>query len=156
MQELDPSDKKRILYVDGYEDNRLLLAHLLEDRDYVCVGAPTLRVGLSMAESKAFDLYILDSWYSDGTGIELCKRIRAFDQSTPIIFFSAWSLESARQEAISAGASAYLLKPALDDVLVFIKILLETQTPNSGNSIVNPQLNRSSKPQSLNCNRPGW
>ena len=134
MQELSPRDRKRILYVDGYEDNRVLLAYLLKDLGYNCVAASNINEALSAARSETFDLYILDSWYRDGTGIELCRRIRRVDQSTPVIFFSAWPLESARQDAIRAGASAYLLKPALDEVLLFIRILLRNQIAGSENS----------------------
>ncbi len=144
MQELSPRDRKRILYVDGYEDNRVLLAYLLKDLGHRCVAVSSISEALSAARAQAFDLYILDSWYSDGTGIELCRRIRQFDQSAPVIFFSAWPMESARQDAMRAGASAYLLKPGLDDVLLFIRILLPNQTPVSENSsttagVISPQ-----------------
>jgi len=128
VQELKPPDRKRILCVDGYEDNRVLLAYLLRERGYCCVAVSSVTEALAAAHSEAFDLYILDNWYSDGTGIELSRRIRRFDKSGPIIFFSAWPLETARQDAIRAGASAYLLKPALDEVLLFIRILLRNQT----------------------------
>ena len=127
MQELRPPDRKRILYVDGYEDNRVLLAYLLKDLGYRCVAVSSMQEALSAARSEAFDLYILDNWYSDGTGIELSRRIRRSDPSAQIIFFSAWPLESARQDAIRAGASAYVLKPALDEVLLFIRILLRNR-----------------------------
>jgi two-component system, OmpR family, response regulator len=143
MQDFDFSYKKRILYVDGYEDNRLLLGYILEQRGYSCVTVSTMRAGLAIASSRVFDLYVLDSWYGDGTGVDLCRRIRRFDRSAPIIFFSAWPLESAQQEAISAGASAYLLKPALDDVLVLIRILLSDQKPLSKKSCVATDLARS-------------
>jgi two-component system, OmpR family, response regulator len=152
MQDLDRSDKKRILYVDGYEDNRVLLAYLLHQLEYSCVAASTLSEGISAARSEAFDLYILDSWYRDGTGIDLCKRIRGFDPSAPIIFFSAWPLESARQEAIRAGASAYLLKPALDEVLILTRILLGTQQSFTGKSKTAPEVTPPVKSQVCNSN----
>jgi DNA-binding response OmpR family regulator len=145
MQAPEFSNKKRILHVDGYEDNRLLLAYLLEDLGYSCVAASTVEAGVAIASSKTFDLYILDSWYSDGKGVDLCRRIRRFDRTGPIIFFSAWPLESARQEAIVAGASGYLLKPALDEVLFLAKILLTDHKPLSDKSIVATDLIRSMK-----------
>jgi len=150
VQELKPPGRKRILYVDGYEDNRVLLAYLLKDLGYYCVAVSSLHEALLAARSEAFDLYILDNWYSDGTGIELCRRIRRFDQSAPIIFFSAWPLESARQDAIRAGASAYLLKPALDEVLLFIRILLRSRPSVSEDSRTTPELNSPASPQASN------
>src|SRR4030095_4552825 len=70
MQDFDFSYKKRILYVDGYEDNRLLLGYILEQRGYSCVTVSTMRAGLAIASSRVFDLYVLDSWYGDGTGVD--------------------------------------------------------------------------------------
>ena len=150
MQELRPLERRRILYVDGYEDNRVLLAYLLKDLGYCCVAVSSVHEALSAARSEAFDLYILDNWYSDGTGIELCKRIRRSDQSAPIIFFSAWTLESARQDAIRAGASAYLLKPALDEVLLFIRILLRNRPPVSEDSRTGPELTSAANSRATN------
>jgi OmpR-family two-component system manganese-sensing response regulator len=127
MQKL--SEKKRILYVDGYEDNRLLMLYLLDNLGYDCLAVPTMNEGLALARSGLFDLYILDTWYTDGTGLELCARIRRLDQAVPILFFSAWTLESARQEALCVGATAYLYKPRLDAVLIEIGRLLKDAKP---------------------------
>src|SRR5262245_12593340 len=132
MKQVNLSDKKRILYVDGYEDNRLLMVYVLQHLGYECLAVPTMIEGLALARTERFDLYILDSWYADGTGVELCRRIRKFDQSTPILFFSAWTPDAAREEALRAGAIAYLLKPALDDVLLEIRRLLAEAKPRAG------------------------
>ena len=154
MQNLNSLDRKNILYVDGYEDNRILLTYLLRDLDYSCVAVATMTEALSAARSDTFDLYVLDSWYSDGNGVELCRRIRRFDQSTPIIFFSAWPLESARQDAIRAGASAYLLKPALDEVLLLVRILLDGKRKVPGSSQSSSELTPTES-QRRNANKPG-
>jgi DNA-binding response OmpR family regulator len=126
------SDKKRILYVDGYEDNRLLMLYMLDNLGYDCLAVSTMSEGQALARSGLFDLYILDTWYKDGTGLELCARIRSFDETAPILFFSAWTLDSARQEALRAGATAYLHKPALDTVLMEIGRLLKDSKPRYG------------------------
>ena len=144
-------DRKRILYVEGYEDNRVLLAYLLKELNYRCTAVANITEALSVAQSEVFDLYILDSWYSDGTGIELCKRIRGFDQVSPIIFFSAWPLDSAREEAIRAGASAYLLKPGLEDVLLFIGILLGDRNSVSRNARIKSELTSPTKSPAPNA-----
>jgi DNA-binding response OmpR family regulator len=61
--------------------------------------------------SEQFDLYLLDHWLPGGSGLELCRQIRAFDQHTPIVFFTGAARESERQAALAAGAQAYLVKP---------------------------------------------
>jgi len=45
--------------------------------------------GLRLAQQQDFDLYILDNWMPDKSGVELCRAIRAFDPYTPILFYSA-------------------------------------------------------------------
>lgn len=131
MQQTSFSEKKRILCVDRNEDNRLLMVYMLQQMNYESLAAPTMIDGLALAISERFDLYILDYWYDDGTGVQLCERIRRFDYTTPILFFSAWTPNSAREEAMRAGAIAYLLKPALDDVLLEITTLLAAGKPHS-------------------------
>ena len=124
MQQHSFSDKKRILCVDGNEDNRLLMVYMLQQMNYESLAAPTMIDGLALAISEPFDLFILDYWYDDGTGVQLCERIRRFDYVTPILFFSAWTPNSAREEAMRAGALAYLIKPALNDVMLEVTTLL--------------------------------
>jgi DNA-binding response OmpR family regulator len=57
------------------------------------------------------DLYILDNWLPDGTGIDLCQHIRTVRPNTPIVFYSGVVAQAERDEAIRAGAHAYLIKP---------------------------------------------
>ena len=73
-----------------------------------------------MARTEKFDLFVLDSRLTDGSGIELCKQIRQMGQSTPILFYSAWAYERDKQEAFNSGAQRYLVKP------VSIPLLCET------------------------------
>jgi len=47
----------------------------------------------------------------DGSGVELCRRVRKFNQQTPIIFYSGLAYEADIRKAFAAGAQAYLVKP---------------------------------------------
>jgi Response regulators consisting of a CheY-like receiver domain and a winged-helix DNA-binding domain len=47
----------------------------------------------------------------DGSGVELCRRVRKFNQRTPIIFYSGLAYETDITKALAAGAQAYLVKP---------------------------------------------
>lgn len=64
-----------------------------------------------MLESSRFDLYILDNWLPDGSGIDLCHQIREVDEFAPIIFTSAVGNKSEIKKAKEAGAVEYLVKP---------------------------------------------
>ena len=84
---------------------------MLGQANYEVDSAKTLAEGLDRARGDGYSLYLLDRRFSDGTGIELCEKIRQFDTRTPIVFFSGLADESDRQRGLAAGAQAYLIKP---------------------------------------------
>ena len=102
----------RVLYIEDHEDTRELVTLVLEQRSFEVVTGSTIQSGVALAESQEFDLYLLDSWLPDGSGLDLCKQIRAFDKATPILFYSAAAFEIDRDQAIKSGAQAYLIKPS--------------------------------------------
>jgi DNA-binding response OmpR family regulator len=102
----------RVLYIEDHEDTRELVTLVLEQRSYEVVTGSTIQSGVALAGSQQFDLYLLDSWLPDGSGLDLCKKIREFDKSTPILFYSAAAYEADRDLAINSGAQAYLIKPS--------------------------------------------
>ena len=103
----------RILFVDDHEDTRLVIQILLGMSDYEVATAESLASGLRLAQSESFDLYVLDTRLPDGSGKELCEKIREFDPKTPIIFYSGDAPEQL-QRALECGAQDYVMKPELD------------------------------------------
>ena len=102
-------DRKRILLVEDHVDNWDLVAFSLEEYELICVG--DFNEGLRLARRRYFDLYILDNWLPDRSGVELCRLIREFDPHTPILFYSAAGYARDTLEAMRAGAQGYLVKP---------------------------------------------
>ena len=109
--------KKRILYIEDHEDSRQMLSVLLGRAGYEVATATTVANGLILAGLERFDLYILDSRFTDGTGLELCRQIRAFDPDTPILFYSSAVYRSDIEAGIAAGAQGYLIKPTGIDII---------------------------------------
>ena len=105
-------DTPRVLYIEDHEDTRELVTLVLEQKSIEVVTGSTIKSGVALAGSQDFDLYLLDSWLPDGSGLELCRKIREFDKATPILFYSAAAYEMDRTEAIKSGAQAYLIKPS--------------------------------------------
>lgn len=101
----------RILYVDDDEDSQVMLALLLKQAGYVVTTASSITDGLRLAGLESFDIYILDSMFADGRGIDLCTQIRAFDKVAPIIFYSGLAYPSDITAGLGAGAQRYLTKP---------------------------------------------
>jgi len=108
-------EKKRILFVEDHKAEWDVVAFIL--RKYKLSFARDFDNGLRLARRGYFDLYILDNWLPDGSGIGLCRLIREFDPHTPILFYSAAACEYDIQEAFSSGAQSYLVKPVQPDDL---------------------------------------
>ena len=102
----------RVLYIEDHEDTRELVTLLLSQRSYEVVTGSTIESGIELAHAQRFDLYLLDSWLPDGSGLELCQKIRQFDKTTPILFYSAAAYASDHEMALQCGAQGYLIKPS--------------------------------------------
>lgn len=105
--------RPRILSVDDHDDTLSMLRAMLGLSGYELAGASSVAEGLKLAKARDFDLYLLDLKFADGTGRELCERIREFDRETPILFFSG-SHPHIQQEALSCGAQGFVMKPDFD------------------------------------------
>ena len=117
----------RILYVEEHAESCELLALWLGSYGYELVSVNTLSDGLSQAKSGTFNIYILSGKFIDGTGLDLCRLIRQFDPTTPIVFYSALARDSDLVAAVNAGAQAYLIKPNdFEQIASTIKGLINT------------------------------
>ena len=103
----------RVLCVDDDADNREMIETMLRFSlaDFEFAAAATPEEGLSLAAAQRFDLYLLDYRFGRMTGVEVCRALRQTDADTPILFFTCEARAPERQEAMEAGANAYLVKP---------------------------------------------
>jgi len=113
--------RPRVLYVDDDEDTRDMLSTLLRFSRIEAKAVATAGQALSSIQTERFDLYLLDSRLPDLDGFELCRRMRAFDAHTPILFFSGAAYEADKKRGIKAGANAYVIKPDLAGLIRSIK-----------------------------------
>lgn len=101
---------QRILYLEDNEDMRHYVPHLLRAAGYEVTLAGNLVDGLRLAKTEDYDVYLFDYHLPDGTGVELCKLIRTFNTSTPILIFTSSIDENVIRAAFSAGAQGYINK----------------------------------------------
>lgn len=112
-------NRPRILFVDDHEDIPIIVALVLGQSHYDVTTVDGVESGLRLAMSGAFDLYLLDSRFADGTGKELCQKIRDFDRETPIVFYTGEPRKQ-QEDAMTCGAQDSVTKPeifALPDVV---------------------------------------
>ena len=125
-------DEDFILYVEDDRDNREMLQFMFANAGYQLKTCGTGGEALQVARQYNISAYILDNWLGDMTGVKLCREIRAFDQKTPIIFFSGVSYCKDRKAGLTAGAQSYLIKPDdLDKIIETVEQLtLKTGSPD--------------------------
>lgn len=104
----------RVLYADNNEDSRLMLSKLLEFSNIEVQSAPTINEALELAQNRQFDLYLLDTRFPEGTGLELCQKLKEFNAHIPVVFYSGEGFEINKTRGLEAGANVYLVKPDID------------------------------------------
>jgi DNA-binding response OmpR family regulator len=109
-------EERRILFVETDPDSCGLVS--LQLRVFKLVFAHGFDEAIRLAQCRYFDLYMLGDLRPDGASVDLCRRIRAFDPCTPILFYSAWADQRHQDKAFVAGAQAYLTKPVYSEKLI--------------------------------------
>lgn len=111
-----PINKKRILYVEDHAPTREVVLWMLSG-NYDVIIATTMEAAWQLVLREKFQLFIFDSSLPDGSGLELVKRVRKYDLTTPIIFYSATSSDVDMKTAMNAGAQSYIVKPSFAEEL---------------------------------------
>jgi PAS domain S-box-containing protein len=110
-----------ILNVDDYEAARYARSEMLRRAGFQVLDAGTGAEALEVSSQRRPDLILLDVNLPDMDGFEVCKRLRA-EQNTltvPIVHISATFLSDRAQElAYEGGADSYLTDPVEPAVLL--------------------------------------
>lgn len=106
---------KSILCVEDNTDTCEMLGVLFSEYEFV--SAESSAEARALIEERSFDLFILDNWLPDGSGIDICRMIRASDAAVPIVFVSGVGYQANIDEAKAAGANEYLVKPCDPDTI---------------------------------------
>ena len=107
----------RILVCDDEPQILRALRVVLRDAGFEVELAETAEQALDRAALRPPDAAILDLLLPDGTGVEVCRSLRAWTQM-PILVLSAVGEEDAKVAALEAGADDYITKPFLARELV--------------------------------------
>ena len=113
-----------ILYVDDHEDSAEMLKLMFSAEDFDVHTAQSVEEALAKVQTKQFDLYVLDKRLPDGSGTDLCRMLNATTPGVPCIFYSGDTYEIHRQEALAAGARAYVPKPDVEALIETVHRLM--------------------------------
>jgi len=119
--------RPHILCVEDDSDTREMMRLFLESAGFKVTVVEHPGAALQLFNQERYDAVLLDNWMLEMTGIDVCRKIREVDNSTPIIFCSAAATKSDAEEALSAGAQHYLTKPLdPDDLIRILRSTTET------------------------------
>jgi two-component system, OmpR family, response regulator RegX3 len=116
--------KRTILLVEDEESITTPLAEVLERDGFHTEIAHTVADGLAKGRSARPDLVLLDIGLPDGSGLDVCRELRA-SSSVPIIILSARGEEADRVVGLELGADDYVVKPfSAREVIARIRAVL--------------------------------
>ena len=115
-----PQAPIRVFLVDDHEIVRRGVRSMLEaEDDIVVVGeASTASAALPAILELAPDICVLDAQLPDGSGIDICREMRAVNPEIKGLILTSYDDEQAITSAILAGAAGYVLKQIEGNSLV--------------------------------------
>ncbi len=103
-----PAGKLLIIEDDVDLQEGLYFSFNQDGYDVACVGSK--RAGILEIEKGCYDMVLLDCNLPDGSGFDLCRKVRSFS-SIPIIMLTARDTELDEIQALELGVNDFLSKP---------------------------------------------
>jgi two-component system response regulator MprA len=118
-----------ILVVDDERALRSALRRALTLDGYGVVERANGEGAIETLRERSMDAAILDVLMPGTDGLEVCRRLRAAGDRTPILMLTARETVSDRVAGLDAGADDYLVKPfAMDELSARLRALLRRST----------------------------
>ena len=131
------ADKIRVYLLDDHDVVREGLRFLLESTDDIEVVGDSASAVDAAARIPSLrpHVAILDARLPDGSGIEVCRTVRAIDPSIQALVLTSYDDDEALFAAIMAGAAGYVLKEIRSADLVEA-----VRQVAAGKSLIDPSL----------------
>ena len=100
-----------LLIVDDEENLRSMLGAALRHHGFEVTSVGDGRSALDAIAARAPDLVLLDVMLPDLDGFEVCRRLRAAGNSTPVLFLTARDSTDDKVRGLTLGGDDYLQKP---------------------------------------------
>ena len=119
------SERPRILVVDDEPALQHALSRALALERYEVSFASDGREALERLGSADYEAVVLDVSMPRLDGLEVCRRMRAAGDRTPVLMLTARTEVAERVEGLEAGADDYLAKPfAREELVARLRALL--------------------------------
>jgi DNA-binding response OmpR family regulator len=104
-------NRRHILLAEDDLNIRAGLVDALESEGYETTTASNGEEALHHARQTSFDLILLDVMMPKLSGYDVCRAIRTFDQTIPVIMLTAKGEEIDKVVGLELGADDYMTKP---------------------------------------------
>lgn len=112
------------------------LTYSLENEGYMVTLAKSVKEAEKIIDEKEFSLYILDLTLPDGSGYDVCKRIKA-KGDLPVIFLTAYDDEVNVIMGFELGADDYISKPfRVKELMLRIKSVMRRYSNETSDGII--------------------
>jgi two-component system, NtrC family, response regulator PilR len=108
--------KSSILIVDDEESIRVSLDGFLKNKYYVQT-AKSGSIALEKLQNNHYDLMLSDIKMDDMTGIVLLKKVKENFPEIAVLLMTGYSSLSTAVQALRLGASDYLIKPCVKEIV---------------------------------------
>ncbi|HWE54288.1 MAG TPA: response regulator transcription factor [Acidimicrobiales bacterium] len=121
----------RVLVVDDEPAVRQALDRALRFEGYKTEMVEDGPAALAAHAERPADAIVLDVNMPRLDGLEVCRRLRAAGDATPVLMLTAKAAVNDRVAGLDAGADDYLVKPfALEELLARIRAMLRRSAPS--------------------------
>jgi len=126
----------KILIIEDESRVAELLKRGLEESKHSVKIADNVSTGLNLFEKEPVDIIVSDVMLPDGSGFDLCRKIREKNETIPILMLTALGTTDDKLEGFDSGADDYMVKPFdFRELDARINILLKHHTIPSAEQI---------------------
>src|ERR1700728_2773455 len=131
------SERPRILVVDDEPSVQQALSRAFALERYTVELASDGTAALDALAADRFDAIVLDVTMPGVSGLEVCRRLRAAGDRTPVLMLTARDSIDDRVAGLDAGADDYLVKPfALRELMARVRALLRRRADDEEVSVL--------------------
>lgn len=124
------SGAPKVLIIDDEEDMCWAVAKGMQQEGYqvaIATGGPR---GLELFQREGASVVLLDLKMPGMDGLEVLRRVRETDEKVPVILITGHGDMDVAMEAISSGATGYIIKPfQMDDLRQAVQRVLSDCQP---------------------------
>ncbi len=111
------ADGLRVLLVEDDDDNRELMAEVLESSGYHVLSAASGQDGLRTLSEHSVDVVVTDVGMPGMGGLEMARAAKAIAPKIPVVVVTGWAERDDITSARGKHVDAVLIKPVDPDAL---------------------------------------